>query len=76
VSAPLQNTPSSHEVPLAAAVCMQPTPGMQTPTVHGSPSSHSASFGTFSHPSGPHESAVHAIPSSQPRATHALPQHV
>lgn len=73
VSAPLQNTPSLHGSVLF--VVAHPVAGLHTSSVQRTSSSQSASTGMCSHPSAPQRSRVHAIPSSQPIATHALPQH-
>jgi hypothetical protein len=40
VSAPLQTSPSAHEVPLATAVAVQPVAALQPSVVHGLPSLH------------------------------------
>src|SRR5689334_11003331 len=62
----VQGLPSSQAAPAVIGVCLHPVNGLQSSTVHGSPSSQSASMNPEHEPSGAHVLAeVHMSPSSQ-----------
>jgi hypothetical protein len=69
---------SSHTAePLHGLPGVVHAPALQTSApLQNAPSSHDAVFGAFTQPLAPHVSSVHALPSSQPAATHAPLQQV
>ncbi len=64
LSAPLQNSPSAHDVPAATGVWTQPLTGSQLSSVHALPSSHDSGV-LVQLPTGSQTSSVQTSPSSQ-----------